>query len=150
MRQAIYASAPGGSKAIHTSQADAQVPLQLHYSLIIHLLFFYFKCSSRDFTKHFCTVSDIDECQDKVTYPCAGICKNTVGGYNCSCSPGKNLINGVCVKKQKSIWMAPVVGRSRESLHALVFFYVPCAFCMHLYFFMSHVRSPLMGSGIFI
>jgi hypothetical protein len=60
------------------------------------------------------------------------------------------LINGVCVKKQKSIWMAPVVGRSRESLHALVFFKVPCAFCMHLYFFMSHVRSPLMGSSIFI
>ena len=76
----LYASAPGDSKAIHTSQADAQVPLQLHYySFIIQLLFFYFKCSRRDFTKHFGVVSDIDECQDKVTYPYAGIFKNTVG-----------------------------------------------------------------------
>ena len=121
-------AAPGDSKAIHTSQADAQVPLQLHYySFIIQLLFFYFKCSRRDFTKHFGVVSDIDECQDNVTYPYPGICKNTVGGYNCSCSPGKSLINGVCIKKQKSIWMALVVGRFRGSLHALVFFfYVPC------------------------
>ena len=99
---------------------------RFHFSSIIILLLssccsFISSAQAEIFTKHFGAVLDIDECQDKVTYPCAGICKNTVGGYNCSCSPGKSLINGVCVKKQKSVWMAPVVGRFRGSLHALFF-----------------------------
>ncbi|KAG2635613.1 putative wall-associated receptor kinase-like 16 [Panicum virgatum] len=56
--------------------------------------------------------TDIDECQDNVTYPCAGICKNTQGHFTCSCPPGQDRINGLCVKAHKSIWVAPVVGGS--------------------------------------
>ncbi|KAK3153685.1 hypothetical protein QOZ80_2BG0179670 [Eleusine coracana subsp. coracana] len=56
--------------------------------------------------------TDIDECQDNVTYPCAGICTNKPGTFDCSCSRGKTMVNGLCVKSQKSIWVAPVVGGS--------------------------------------
>ncbi|XP_062196674.1 putative wall-associated receptor kinase-like 16 [Phragmites australis] len=56
--------------------------------------------------------TDIDECLDNVTYPCPGICENTPGSFTCSCPRGKSMINGVCVKNPKSIWMAPVVGGS--------------------------------------
>ncbi|CAN6204755.1 unnamed protein product [Urochloa humidicola] len=56
--------------------------------------------------------TDIDECQDNVTYPCTGICKNIPGNFTCSCPPGQDKINGFCLKSHKSIWMAPVVGAS--------------------------------------
>jgi len=55
--------------------------------------------------------TDIDECLDNVKYPCAGICKNTPGSFTCSCPRGKRMIGSVCLKDQKSTWMAPVVGR---------------------------------------
>ncbi|CAM0147064.1 unnamed protein product [Urochloa decumbens] len=56
--------------------------------------------------------TDINECLDNVTYPCAGICKNTLGSFTCSCPQGKNMISGVCMEDQKSTWMAPVFGAS--------------------------------------
>ncbi|KAL6844840.1 hypothetical protein ACP4OV_025499 [Aristida adscensionis] len=56
--------------------------------------------------------TDINECLDNVTYPCTGICNNTLGSYTCSCPQGKTKINGVCLKNQKSVWVAPVVGGS--------------------------------------
>ncbi|TVT97412.1 hypothetical protein EJB05_57347, partial [Eragrostis curvula] len=57
---------------------------------------------------------DINECLDNAKYPCAGICENTMGNFNSSCPHGKEMINGVCKAKQKSsIWVMPVVGRSR-------------------------------------
>ncbi|CAN6224931.1 unnamed protein product [Urochloa humidicola] len=56
--------------------------------------------------------TDINECLDNVTYPCPGICKNTLGNFTCSCRRGRSMINGVCVKNQRSTWMAPVVGAS--------------------------------------
>ncbi|KAL6655397.1 hypothetical protein ACP70R_006223 [Stipagrostis hirtigluma subsp. patula] len=56
--------------------------------------------------------ADIDECLDNATYPCAGICKNTLGSSTCSCPRGQTMVNGFCVKHQKSIWLAPVVGGS--------------------------------------
>ncbi|CAN6162447.1 unnamed protein product [Urochloa humidicola] len=56
--------------------------------------------------------TDINECLDKVTYPCEGICENTLGNFTCSCPRGRSMINGVCVKNQRSTWMAPVVGAS--------------------------------------
>nr|XP_043637106.1 wall-associated receptor kinase 2-like [Erigeron canadensis] len=31
---------------------------------------------------------DINECADPGTYPCYGICNNTLGSYNCTCQPG--------------------------------------------------------------
>ncbi|KAL6844841.1 hypothetical protein ACP4OV_025500 [Aristida adscensionis] len=55
---------------------------------------------------------DINECLDNVTYPCNGICNNTLGSYTCSCPQRKTMINGVCLKNQKSVWVAPVVGGS--------------------------------------
>ncbi|KAJ1265174.1 hypothetical protein BS78_08G059400 [Paspalum vaginatum] len=56
--------------------------------------------------------TDIDECLDNVTYPCTGICVNTPGNFICSCPRGKSMINGLCVKNQKSVWVGPVVGAS--------------------------------------
>ncbi|KAL6844839.1 hypothetical protein ACP4OV_025498 [Aristida adscensionis] len=56
--------------------------------------------------------TDINECLDNATYPCAGICKNTLGNFTCSCPRGKTKINDVCVENQKSIWVAPVIGGS--------------------------------------
>ncbi|KAL6655395.1 hypothetical protein ACP70R_006221 [Stipagrostis hirtigluma subsp. patula] len=64
--------------------------------------------------------TDINECLENATYPCAGICKNTQGSFTCSCPPGKTMINDVCVKNHKSIWLAPVVGGS-VGLVVLVF-----------------------------
>uniref|UniRef100_A0A0E0M2A9 Protein kinase domain-containing protein n=1 Tax=Oryza punctata TaxID=4537 RepID=A0A0E0M2A9_ORYPU len=37
---------------------------------------------------------DIDECLDNTTYPCNGICKNTMGGFTCSCYPGSSMMDG--------------------------------------------------------
>uniref|UniRef100_I1QPQ4 Protein kinase domain-containing protein n=1 Tax=Oryza glaberrima TaxID=4538 RepID=I1QPQ4_ORYGL len=60
---------------------------------------------------------DINECLDNTTYPCAGICENTIGSYKCSCPQGQNeLARGVCVPDQKiqksQAWVMPVVGAS--------------------------------------
>ncbi|KAI7745328.1 hypothetical protein M8C21_023676, partial [Ambrosia artemisiifolia] len=33
---------------------------------------------------------DIDECSNQGTYPCHGICSNTLGNYTCTCEPGSN------------------------------------------------------------
>ncbi|CAN6167462.1 unnamed protein product [Urochloa humidicola] len=56
--------------------------------------------------------TDINECLDNATYPCAGICENTPGSFTCSCPRGKSMVNGICVKNQRSTWMAAVVGSS--------------------------------------
>ncbi|CAL5015204.1 unnamed protein product [Urochloa decumbens] len=56
--------------------------------------------------------TDINECLDNVAYPCPGICENTLGNFTCSCPRGRSMINGVCVKNQRSTWMAPTVGAS--------------------------------------
>uniref|UniRef100_J3MYD4 Protein kinase domain-containing protein n=2 Tax=Oryza brachyantha TaxID=4533 RepID=J3MYD4_ORYBR len=45
---------------------------------------------------------DIDECLDNTTYPCNGICKNTMGGFTCSCYPGSYMTDGVCQTNRKS------------------------------------------------
>ncbi|CAN6174658.1 unnamed protein product [Urochloa humidicola] len=57
--------------------------------------------------------TDINECLDNVTYPCAGICKNIPGNFTCSCPPGENRIDGFCmVNHSRSVWVAPIVGGS--------------------------------------
>ncbi|KAF0913784.1 hypothetical protein E2562_024873 [Oryza meyeriana var. granulata] len=38
---------------------------------------------------------DIDECLNNVTYPCTGICTNTLGNFTCSCYPGNYMMNSV-------------------------------------------------------
>ncbi|WVZ57544.1 hypothetical protein U9M48_007916 [Paspalum notatum var. saurae] len=57
---------------------------------------------------------DIDECTENVPYPCPapGSCRNTLGNFTCSCPRGESITDGVCKKKQKSTWMALVVGAS--------------------------------------
>ncbi|KAF7849827.1 hypothetical protein BT93_L0249 [Corymbia citriodora subsp. variegata] len=35
------------------------------------------------------TCSDIDECKDRIKFPCHGKCKNTPGSYTCKCRLGK-------------------------------------------------------------
>uniref|UniRef100_A0A0D9WY97 Protein kinase domain-containing protein n=1 Tax=Leersia perrieri TaxID=77586 RepID=A0A0D9WY97_9ORYZ len=56
---------------------------------------------------------DIDECLDNVTYPCGGICKNTLGGFVCSCPGGKHMMHGgVCMPNERPIWVVPLVGAS--------------------------------------
>ncbi|RWW48970.1 hypothetical protein BHE74_00044949 [Ensete ventricosum] len=35
-----------------------------------------------------CMVTDIDECQLPLLYPCFGVCTNKPGGYDCTCPPG--------------------------------------------------------------
>lgn len=32
--------------------------------------------------------SNIDECADPAKYPCKGVCRDTEGSYQCTCSPG--------------------------------------------------------------
>ncbi|KAK3133585.1 hypothetical protein QOZ80_6AG0538330 [Eleusine coracana subsp. coracana] len=56
--------------------------------------------------------TDINECLDNVTYPCAGICQNTLGSFYCSCPRGEHMMNGACVSNSKNIWVTPVVGAS--------------------------------------
>lgn len=52
-----------------------------------------------------CSFADIDECVRRDvrpdlrdTYPCSGICKNTIGGYDCQCELGMkgDARNGTC------------------------------------------------------
>uniref|UniRef100_A0A0E0GZQ9 EGF-like domain-containing protein n=1 Tax=Oryza nivara TaxID=4536 RepID=A0A0E0GZQ9_ORYNI len=45
---------------------------------------------------------DINECNEESNYPCYGVCKNTPGGFNCSCHPGFQgiaTIQGGCQKE---------------------------------------------------
>uniref|UniRef100_A0A0E0QQM3 Protein kinase domain-containing protein n=1 Tax=Oryza rufipogon TaxID=4529 RepID=A0A0E0QQM3_ORYRU len=49
---------------------------------------------------------DINECLDNATYPCMGICKNTIGSFDCSCYPGSYMKNGFCLPNQKSTFPA--------------------------------------------
>ncbi|KAD7477976.1 hypothetical protein E3N88_01112 [Mikania micrantha] len=48
---------------------------------------------------------DINECNDQETYPCHGVCINTVGSYNCTCKSGyfgdANVANGCQPKDSK-------------------------------------------------
>ncbi|KAD7477883.1 hypothetical protein E3N88_01019 [Mikania micrantha] len=48
---------------------------------------------------------DINECNDQQTYPCHGVCINTVGSYNCTCKSGyfgdANVANGCQPKDSK-------------------------------------------------
>jgi hypothetical protein len=42
--------------------------------------------------------SDVDECSQSSTDPCAGIggiCRNTIGNYSCSCPRGKQMMGGM-------------------------------------------------------
>ncbi|XP_040383446.1 wall-associated receptor kinase 3-like [Oryza brachyantha] len=56
---------------------------------------------------------DINECLDNATYPCPGICNNTLGNFTCSCYPGSYMMNGVCLLNQKSGFPRnPVIGAS--------------------------------------
>ncbi|BAT07792.1 Os09g0373800, partial [Oryza sativa Japonica Group] len=56
---------------------------------------------------------DINECLDNATYPCMGICKNTIGSFDCSCYPGSYMKNGFCLPNQKSTFPARhVIGAS--------------------------------------
>lgn len=56
---------------------------------------------------------DIDECKDKVDYPCFGVCTNKPGGYSCVCSPGKQgdpFTDGVCYRENLSLAMKLLIG----------------------------------------
>uniref|UniRef100_A0A0D9XEP9 Protein kinase domain-containing protein n=1 Tax=Leersia perrieri TaxID=77586 RepID=A0A0D9XEP9_9ORYZ len=56
---------------------------------------------------------DINECLDNATYPCTGICENTLGNFTCSCYPGNYMMNGVCMPNQKPGFPRnPVIGAS--------------------------------------
>ncbi|CAN6202626.1 unnamed protein product [Urochloa humidicola] len=49
---------------------------------------------------------DINECDSPLLYPCHGKCKNTKGGYMCSCPPGtqsKDPKNAACTPNNKMI-----------------------------------------------
>ncbi|CAL9148086.1 unnamed protein product [Musa hybrid cultivar] len=62
---------------------------------------------------------DINECDDKDRYPCLGICKNTVGSYDCSCPPGThgNPLNGNCTADQKvSLPVKVIIGKTPFTL----------------------------------
>ncbi|KAI3493193.1 hypothetical protein L1887_42154 [Cichorium endivia] len=37
---------------------------------------------------------DINECEDESNFPCYGVCTNTRGSYNCTCSPGYDGADG--------------------------------------------------------
>lgn len=78
------------------------------FSCVLYIFFLFISLLFMEYVLQF---SDIDECLDKFAYPCSGICKNTEGGFTCSCPHGKSMINGLCVQNQKSVWVAPVVGK---------------------------------------
>ncbi|KAL6606859.1 hypothetical protein ACP70R_042512 [Stipagrostis hirtigluma subsp. patula] len=52
----------------------------------------------------------IDECLNNTTYPCAGICVNTLGRFTCLCPPGEEMTNVIGMARPKSSsWVMPVV-----------------------------------------
>ncbi|CAL5001255.1 unnamed protein product [Urochloa decumbens] len=83
--------------------------------------------------------TDIDECLHNVTYPCAGICKNTPGSFTCSCPRGKSMIGSDCVEDQKSIWMAPVVGASIGLVVLVVA--ITCAYSIRERRMLHHIKQ---------
>ncbi|KAI3953306.1 hypothetical protein MKX01_042301 [Papaver californicum] len=65
---------------------------------------------------------DVNECEDEKNNPCAGICTNTIGSYNCSCPDGHHgdgRKGGIgCIRKNKEF---PILKLSikRRKLHEL-------------------------------
>ena len=60
-------------------------------------------CNATFALDHFATsLPDIDECLQQVS-PCDAsfVCRNTIGGFSCSCPRGTSEINGKCLKKKE-------------------------------------------------
>ncbi|KAM0038014.1 putative EGF-like domain-containing protein [Helianthus debilis subsp. tardiflorus] len=57
---------------------------------------------------------DIDECSDLGTYPCHGICVNTVGSYTCTCERGTSgdayTLNGCKEIAKDTIHLVLIIG----------------------------------------
>ncbi|XP_015694614.2 putative wall-associated receptor kinase-like 16 [Oryza brachyantha] len=71
--------------------------------------------------------TDIDECHDNVTYPCAGICKNTLGSFECSCPKGKHMMQGgYCMVNDRPVWVMPLVGASAGVVILVIF--ITCSY----------------------
>ncbi|KAK1314445.1 Wall-associated receptor kinase 2 [Acorus calamus] len=51
---------------------------------------------------------DIDECKDKVVFPCSGICTNKQGSYNCECPKGKHSVDPKVYECKSQFPIVPV------------------------------------------
>ncbi|KAD7477979.1 hypothetical protein E3N88_01115 [Mikania micrantha] len=67
---------------------------------------------------------DINECNDQETYPCHGVCINTVGSYNCTCKSGyfgdANVANGCQPKDSKFSMTILMTGTTIIGLFAVL------------------------------
>uniref|UniRef100_A0A0E0M2A6 Protein kinase domain-containing protein n=1 Tax=Oryza punctata TaxID=4537 RepID=A0A0E0M2A6_ORYPU len=85
---------------------------------------------------------DINECLDNTTYPCIGLCQNTMGSYVCSCHQGQHKVEGVCVpdqKNQKSAWEMPVVGASVGFVILVIM--ATCSYLIHERRKLQHIKQ---------
>lgn len=86
----------------------------LHFTIPTNLLLFCFKWSHAEISQAFlCGFKWMSARTRLLTLvPLCWDMQKYSRSYNCSCSYGKCLVNASCMKRHKSIWMAPVVGRS--------------------------------------
>lgn len=88
MGQGTCATAPRGTKATHTFQADAMVIhtccLPEKYTISLQSMCLYITFYLPFFVH---PTADVDECKYSPC-PTGGVCHNTVGGYRCSCRAG--------------------------------------------------------------
>uniref|UniRef100_J3MYD9 Protein kinase domain-containing protein n=1 Tax=Oryza brachyantha TaxID=4533 RepID=J3MYD9_ORYBR len=84
---------------------------------------------------------DIDECLNNVTYPCMGICTNTLGNFTCSCHQGNYMMNGVCVPNKKlGFGLVPAVVGASVAFVVLVIT-IMCAYLIKERRKLQHIKQ---------
>ncbi|WVZ61765.1 hypothetical protein U9M48_011586, partial [Paspalum notatum var. saurae] len=87
--------------------------------------------------------TDINECLQNTTNTCiaiGAICQNIPGNFSCICPRGKEMMNSMCMAKQKSsAWVMPVIGTSVGLV--VLFFITTCACLIHQRRKLQHIKQ---------